>query len=62
MSEIYNHVLYHKSIEGETISKEKYKNLLREKFENTDYWNGNFAWEDYRIELPRDIELAKVST
>ena len=57
MSETYNHVLYHKPIGGEAVSFEEYRNLLREKFKDAD-----IDRNDYSIELPREIELAKVST
>ena len=56
LSEIYNHVLYHKPIEGEAVSFEEYRELLREKFKNAD-----INWNRYSISLPRDTELAKVS-
>ena len=55
MSEIYNHVLYHKPIEGEAVSYEEYrkqgKNINTLTFDDSVF-----------IYLPRDIELAKVST
>ena len=57
MSETYNYVLYHKPIGGEAVSFEEYRELLREKFKNAD-----IDRNDYSIELPREIELAKVST
>ena len=57
LSETYNHVLNNKPIEGEAVSFKEYKEVLREKFKNANFYRNN-----YRIELPRDIELAKVST
>ena len=57
MSKIYNHVLYHKSIGGKTVSFEEYKEELQEKLQNG-FINQHKIW----IYLPEDIELAKVST
>ena len=56
MSEIYNHVLYHKPIEGEAMSFEEYKEILREKMSTLIFDDSVFIY------LPRDIELTKAST
>ena len=57
----YITILYHKPIEGEAVSFEEYRKKLQGKF-GRNYRNINFNWDCYIINLPGDIELAKVST
>ena len=61
MSETYNHVLYHKPIEGEAISEEKYYEYA--KMFRLDL-NKTMCTKSINlfVNLPRNIELAKVST
>ena len=57
LSGTYNHVLYHKPIGGEAVLFKEYRELLKEKFKKA-----NINLNYYRISLPGDTELAKVST